>query len=378
MLKTEAGLRDKFQYYGLQDKDIEFIKALIKGEKSDEDDGGRQAEKPFLYEIVANKRNGVDVDKWDYFLRDCHHLGMHTDFDHERMTNSARVIKAGEKGKEEQQICWRDKDKFNARELFHARYALHKRVYQHRVVKTVELMIVDAMAKVNNILTVTGENGKKWPLTKSIRDMEAYSKLTDSIFYQILNFDETQLKNEDEKKQLREAQELLKNVERRKLYRCIEAGGPTKEELPDKEQIKDQIIQKMQKMRQEALKDRIRVMIAKFDMGKAEKNQMYFYPKKPPNTATPGDLQQVKEQFVRVYLVPSGDKKADEESYNDIKEAFKKWCVENKIGTDRATFHPKKTVLADSDLFPELLVVLADLAYHVTRPTVDSGPANKF
>lgn len=30
---------------------------------------GRPEEKSFLYEIVANKRTGIDVDKWDYFAR---------------------------------------------------------------------------------------------------------------------------------------------------------------------------------------------------------------------------------------------------------------------------------------------------------------------
>ena len=31
-------------------------------------------------QIVANKLTGVDVDKWDYYARDCHYLGITNDF----------------------------------------------------------------------------------------------------------------------------------------------------------------------------------------------------------------------------------------------------------------------------------------------------------
>lgn len=60
---------------------------------------GRPESKSFLYEvlcetalqyslltvccvqIVANKKTGNDVDKWDYFARDCHCLGLRNSFD---------------------------------------------------------------------------------------------------------------------------------------------------------------------------------------------------------------------------------------------------------------------------------------------------------
>ena len=39
-----------------------------------------------VFQIVANKRTGIDVDKFDYFSRDCHCLGINNSFDHKYVT----------------------------------------------------------------------------------------------------------------------------------------------------------------------------------------------------------------------------------------------------------------------------------------------------
>jgi len=46
-----------------------------------------------LSQVVSNDLNKVDVDKWDYFARDCHHLGMPSSFDHNRFLKLCRIIK---------------------------------------------------------------------------------------------------------------------------------------------------------------------------------------------------------------------------------------------------------------------------------------------
>ena len=115
-------LGPSFEKYGLKDVDFTFIEELIYGPTKPDEYKGRSNEKSFLYEvsksiiivvlssckqIVANKRTGIDVDKWDYFARDCHCLGIHNTFDWKRYVKFARDIKVNGK----HQICCRDKVK---------------------------------------------------------------------------------------------------------------------------------------------------------------------------------------------------------------------------------------------------------------------------
>uniref|UniRef100_A0A669EC71 Uncharacterized protein n=1 Tax=Oreochromis niloticus TaxID=8128 RepID=A0A669EC71_ORENI len=79
-LVDDNNLKPVMNEYGLitegdNENDLVFIKEMIKGSlknnlpQNEQLYRGRNNEKSFLYEIVANKQNGLDVDKFDYFAR---------------------------------------------------------------------------------------------------------------------------------------------------------------------------------------------------------------------------------------------------------------------------------------------------------------------
>ncbi|PIK47803.1 putative deoxynucleoside triphosphate triphosphohydrolase SAMHD1-like [Apostichopus japonicus] len=185
MLKKN-NLREQFKKYNLQEGDIMFIKEQIDGDEEKMKEiwsyEGRTKDKSYLYEIVANKRNGIDVDKWDYFARDSMHLGIQNPFDWKALFRFARVLHEPDGS----QICTRDKEIFNLYDMFHTRYSLHHRAYQHKVNKILEAMCVEALFAAKDYLLLPGEGRKMKTISQSIEDMEAYSKLNDHIMWTIL------------------------------------------------------------------------------------------------------------------------------------------------------------------------------------------------
>ena len=74
-----------FEEQGFTQQDIFFIKELIYGPLGLNGTYlGRGPNKHFLYEIVANKISSIDVDKWDYFLRDNRAMNLGITFDYKR------------------------------------------------------------------------------------------------------------------------------------------------------------------------------------------------------------------------------------------------------------------------------------------------------
>ncbi|KAF7295898.1 Glycoside hydrolase family 3 protein [Mycena chlorophos] len=109
------------------------IRSILDGEVSHcEND-----EKPSLFYIVANKRDGLDVVKFDHIARDTYMMGIPSTVPSWRIIQSARVIDG--------EICFNIKDVNLLLNIGASRFGLHKEQYNHKTAKAIEYMIVDAL-----------------------------------------------------------------------------------------------------------------------------------------------------------------------------------------------------------------------------------------
>ena len=87
----EYNLLPILEEHGLSAKDVVFIKELICGPLQKKNYEGRGPEKYFLYEFIANKISSVDVDKWDYMLRDAAAMEVKILFNYKRFINNSDI-----------------------------------------------------------------------------------------------------------------------------------------------------------------------------------------------------------------------------------------------------------------------------------------------
>ncbi|RUS32208.1 hypothetical protein BC938DRAFT_476033 [Jimgerdemannia flammicorona] len=176
----------------LERDEVELIKSLIDGKPSSE---CRHSQRSFLFDIVANKRNSVDVDKFDYIERDCYNLGIKSSYDTSRLMSMSRVV--------DNQICFHHKEVYNIYDMFHTRYSLFKRIYTHKVGKAIEYMITDALLAADPHLDISD----------AVLRGDEYVNLTDDILRVI------ECSRGDE---LAPARAIIKRIRTRQLYKFVD------------------------------------------------------------------------------------------------------------------------------------------------------------
>ena len=172
---------------------------------------------PFV-EIISNKRNGIDVDKLDYFIRDsvCCFGKPTVDVRVSRLFNSCRLVPSpaaslAATSKKKPLPAWEmifeEKMALTLREVFALRAKLHKHVYQHQVVKCIGHMMGDAIAAAVPFFRVGGKS-----LAECCADVDAFSKLGDWIVEAI---------ESSADRELAPSQEIIRRIRCRELYKLV-------------------------------------------------------------------------------------------------------------------------------------------------------------
>mmetsp|Transcript_28893 Transcript_28893/g.74227 ORF Transcript_28893/g.74227 Transcript_28893/m.74227 type:complete len:581 (+) Transcript_28893:554-2296(+) len=217
----------------LDPADLDFIKALISGEPPEAlrgevtmryggSPGVVGKDKSFLYDIVANRRSGLDVDKLDYFARDSHFAGVvKVSFDGDRLLSTARVCRSALDGR--LAISFPAKCQYELLHVFQTRFALHTELYQHRVSGAIDLMLADALhlADASECMRITGDEGRRLRLSEcgTAKDvhLDGFMQLDDAILRTVHH----EARREAGDAHLQQASRLLGRIDRRDLYRFV-------------------------------------------------------------------------------------------------------------------------------------------------------------
>ena len=191
-------LIDENNIEGIDEDMLKMINSLIEGTNL------HNTEYNWIYQIVANKENSIDVDKFDYIQRDIYHSGVKTlSVDYQRIFEDINIINDN--------ICFSEKTDMSLHSLFDARYCLHNKIYNHPDSICVESMVKDALLLANDY----------FKFEEVIFSPEQFLKLDDNILDIILTFS---MNLDDEikyNKKLLDAEKIVKRIYNRELYTII-------------------------------------------------------------------------------------------------------------------------------------------------------------
>lgn len=169
--------------------DVEFIKTLVN--PTNENRG-------FIYQIISNNENGLDVDKFDYLQRDIKMVDFQAKLDVSKLIKYIRII--------DNNIVYPIDSVDDIENLFRTRYRLYKNVYNHANVTAVESIIIEIMLELDKIMNLSG----------SINSMENFITLNDNTVLECVNIiSKLHLELTEEQKNIKDKVTLLLN----KLYK---------------------------------------------------------------------------------------------------------------------------------------------------------------
>ena len=165
---THENMSCKIIYKIINDLDIfdvdpKIIQAIILGQRTVMPCGKR-----FMAQIVNNEISGVDVDKFDYLMRDSFFVfGDIYKNTFENLIQSVRII--------DDQLCFPNSSSFDIMNVFNIRSKLYDKVYTNNLVKAYEYMYADVIKYANPVFS----------FQNIINNVNKYNDLDDNIIIRI-------------------------------------------------------------------------------------------------------------------------------------------------------------------------------------------------
>jgi HD superfamily phosphohydrolase len=184
--------------------DLTFVEDMILGKPSNKS-------RSFLYEIVNNSRNGFDMDKLDYLVRDSYMTGVGISMG----TNIERIIQMARVLPDEDgvlTICFPKKSINTLFGIFHTRLQMHYAVYQHKTVKAIEYMIRDILIWANLFLPIRSLFDPY--VTKCMKDVSSDVSVLYHLRDSVLDLVEHSIDP-----RMLPAQHILERLRRRDIYK---------------------------------------------------------------------------------------------------------------------------------------------------------------
>lgn len=151
----------------LTGEEEEFVQAVIRG------DSIPDKKTAYLYQIVANKECGVDVDKMDYLRRDAYHTGL-PGFQADYIILNAVVDSNN-------CLAFKKKAEEDLRDLFTTRRRMHKNVYQHHTTQKINKIYFCMMVRLGKELFKYGDQTDDYNLETLIRTSNEFTDLLDNL-----------------------------------------------------------------------------------------------------------------------------------------------------------------------------------------------------
>ena len=101
----------------------------------------------WIFQIISNPINSIDVDKFDYLIRDTRAVGLKLEFTYLRIFNDAKII--------DNKICYSLQCSEDIYNMFFIRYRLHRRFYNHKSVKSNEILIIKLLFELEKEMNIS-------------------------------------------------------------------------------------------------------------------------------------------------------------------------------------------------------------------------------